>query len=338
MMLSVTTVAASPTEAPKKPAAKNVIIMIADGRGFNHLTAASYYETGKLDRQVYTRFPFRFAMSTYEVYRPTDSDYALCTGPTHPTGYDPALAWGSWGWVMECYTDSAAAATAMATGQKTYEGGIGVDINGNPIENILEAAEAKGKATGTVTSVPFNHATPAGFIAHNVSRSKYNEIASEMINVSGAEVVMGAGHPWYDADGMPVGSPDWGYIGQPDYDALVAGTAGGANPWTLIGTRAEFQALMSGPTPPRVFGLVQVAETLQQGRSGDLYADPFVVPLLETTPTLAEMSMAALNVIDDDPDGLFLIIEGGEIDWSAHDNLSGRMIEEHIDSTRLSRP
>jgi len=281
VMLSVTTVSASPTDAPKKPAAKNVIIMIADGRGFNHVTAASYYETGELDRQVYNRFPFRFAMSTYEVYRPTDSNYALCNG----RGYDPALAWGSFDWVMDCYTDSAAAATAMATGTKTYDGGIGVDINGDPVKNIVEAAEAKGKATGAITSVPFNHATPAGFVAHNKSRSKYKDIGDEMILKSGADVIMGAGHPWYDADGILMSVPDDYYIRMATWDALVAGTAGGdadgdgdADPWTLIQTRAEFQALMSGPTPDRVLGTAQVYQTLQQGRSGDAFADPYVVP------------------------------------------------------------
>jgi alkaline phosphatase len=320
MGLNLTAVSA----APKKPAAKNIIIMIADGRGFNHLTAASYYEYGKDGGQPYTRFPFRFAMSTYEAYAdPSDP----CSG----RGYDPAAAWGSFDWVMSCYTDSAAAATAMATGVKTYEGGIGVDVNGNRIQNILELAEAKGKATGTVTTVPFNHATPAGFIAHNLSRNNYQEIAAEMVDVSAAEVVMGGGHPWYNADGQLVATPDYGYIGQTTYDALVAGTAGGANRWTLIQTRPEFQALMSGPTPNRVFGLFQAAETIQYGRSGDPNADPFEVALLDSTPTLSEMSRAALNVLDNDPDGLFLIIEGGEIDWSAHDNLKGRMIEEHID-------
>jgi alkaline phosphatase len=329
MALNLSIASASPAEAPKKPAAKNIIIMIADGRGFNHLTAASYYEYGRDDRQVYTRFPFSFAMSTYELYRPTDGNYALCNG----RGYDPALAWGSWDWVMDCYTDSAAAATAMATGIKTYDGGLGVDISGNPVKNILELAEEKGKATGVITSVPFSHATPAGFVAHNVSRSNYKAIAHDMIN-SNAEVVMGGGDPWYDADGQPMATPDYYYLSQADYDALVAGTAGGANPWTLVQTRAEFQALTSGPTPARVFGLPHVAETLQEGRSGDVLADPFVVPMIDTVPTLVEMSQVALNVLDDDPDGLFLMIEGGAIDWAAHDNWSGRMIEEHIDFDR----
>ena len=52
---------------------------------------------------------------------------------------------------------------------------------------------------------------------------------------------------------------------------------------------------------------------------------------IETVPTLEEMTKAALNVLDDDPDGLFLMVEGGAIDWASHKNQSGRMIEEQID-------
>jgi alkaline phosphatase len=151
---------------------------------------------------------------------------------------------------------------------------------------------------------------------------------------------MGAGHPWYDADGLPKGTPNtFKYVGgETTWNDLVAGIAGGDadgdgvdDPWTLIQTRAEFQALMNGPTPKRVVGTAQVYQTLQYNRGGDSYADPFVVPLIESVPTLEEMTKAALNILDDDPDGLFLMIEGGAVDWASHGNRSGRMIEEQID-------
>jgi alkaline phosphatase len=129
--------------------------------------------------------------------------------------------------------------------------------------------------------------------------------------------------------------------GETTWNDLVAGTAGGdadgdgiADPWTLIEERAEFQALASGPTPKRLVGTAQVYQTLQQGRSGDAFADPYVVPMIESVPTLEEMTRAALNILDDDPDGLFLMIEGGAVDWAAHANQSGRMIEEHMDFDR----
>jgi alkaline phosphatase len=165
----------------------------------------------------------------------------------------------------------------------------------------------------------------------------------EIVIVSAVDVVMGAGHPWYDADGHLRQKPNsYGYVGgKATWDALVAGTAGGdadgdgvADPWTLIQTRAEFQALMSGSTPERVLGTAQVYTTLQQGRSGDAFADPYVVPRTETVPTLTEMTLAALNILDNDPDGLYLMVEGGAIDGAAGSHQSGRMIEEAIEFER----
>jgi alkaline phosphatase len=176
-----------------------------------------------------------------------------------------------------------------------------------------------------------------------VSLNNYEAIGQEIVNVSAADVIMGAGHPWYDPDGTPQATPNtFKYVGgQVTWDALVAGTAGGdadgdgvADPWTLIQTRAEFQSLMSGPTPKRVLGTAQVYQTLQQGRSGDAFADPYVVPPIETVPTLSEMTLAALNVLDNDPDGLYLMVEGGAVDWASHINQSGRMIEEAIEFER----
>ena len=334
MLIAVTPALAAPGVGPTKPAAKNIIIMISDGWAFNQLEAASYYEYGKEARQIYNRFPFQFAMSTYSYT--IGPDGFLCN-------YDPAKAWSDFEYVKSCYTDSAAAATAMAAGVKTYDAGIGVDKDGNPVPNTLELAEAKGKATGVISSVEWTHATPAGFVAHNVSRNDYVGIGVEMVNVSAADVVMGAGHPWYDASGNLKAAPNtYKYVGgKTTWDALVAGTAGGdadgdgvADPWTLIQTRAEFQSLMNGPTPKRVLGTAQVYETLQQGRSGDAFADPYVVPRIETVPTLTEMALAALNVLDDDPDGLYLMVEGGAVDWAGHSNQSGRNIEEAIEFER----
>jgi alkaline phosphatase len=75
---------------------------------------------------------------------------------------------------------------------------------------------------------------------------------------------------------------------------------------------------------------VQVASTTQQGRGGDVNAAPFVVPLTTDVPTLKDLTLAAINVLDDDPDGFVLMVEGGAIDWANHSNLAGRMVEETI--------
>jgi alkaline phosphatase len=330
------TAAAPPVPKPKPPA-KNIIVLISDGWAFNHLEAVSYYEYGKDARQIYNRFPFELAMSTYMA----DSDevpYYYCGW-----GYDPALAWSDFEYVMTCFTDSAAAATTMSTGVKTYRGAIGVDLDEEPLTNVIEVAEEKGKATGVVSSVEWTHATPAGFVAHNVSRNNYAEIGQEMVYDSATDVIMGAGHPCYDADGVFNDCTNtFKYVGgETTWDDLLAGTAGGDadgdgddDPWVLIEERAQFQALMDGPTPERVLGTAQVYQTLQVNRSGDYNADPYVVPFIETVPTLDEMTKAALNILDDDPDGFFLMVEGGAVDWASHGNSSGRMIEEAIDFER----
>jgi alkaline phosphatase len=99
----------------------------------------------------------------------------------------------------------------------------------------------------------------------------------------------------------------------------------------LIETREEFIALASGPTPRRVLGVPRIYATLQQDRMGDGQAAPFAVPKLDGIPTLKEMTLAALNVLDEDRDGFFLMVEGGAVDWAAHDHQAGRMIEEQID-------
>jgi len=298
---------------------KNVIIMIADGGGFNHYKSADYYNCGCSLCQPYEQFPVCLAMSTYP----------------YGGSYNPRRTWRKFDYVDKGATDSAAAATAMATGVKTYNAAIGVDVHKKPVLNLVERAEQLGKSTGVVTSVPFSHATPAGFTVHNPHRDNYQEIARQMIFDSNARVIMGCGNPDYDSNGSQTANPNYKYIDSSAWVVLKSGSAGGdadgdgkPDHWKFIQTCAEFQSLANGETPKRVFGVPQVFETLQQGRSGNASADPCVVPLTQTVPTLEEMTLAALNVLDEDPNGFFVMIEGGAVDWAAHNNRSGRLIEE----------
>ena len=306
--------------------AKNVIVLISDGSAYKHVEAANLYVHGATGMQVYQQFPHIYGMSTY----------------ADGGSYDPALAWSDFDYVKSGATDSAAAATAMSTGVKTYSGAIGVGPGGLPVQHILEGAEGLGKATGVVTSVEISHATPAGFVAHNASRNNYAQIGTEMVEQSEIDVIMGCGHPTYDDNGnLKTTGFEYKYVGgSGTWGDLVAATAGAAvdadhngtldDAWTLIQTSAEFTALMSGATPKRVIGIVQVARTLQQKRAGSS-AIPYDDPLIATVPTLETMTRAALNILDDDPDGLFLMIEGGAVDWAGHSNQPGRVIEEQID-------
>jgi alkaline phosphatase len=328
---SVALVAQAAIAAPaaaKAKAPQNVIVMISDGWGQNQIDATSYYMYGAPERQSYARFPFRFAMSTYEVEKPGDH----CMPPAG--GYDPALAWSDFHYVKyPCATDSASAATAMSTGTKTYNGYIGMDVDGVPQWNVMQEAKARGKAAGVVTSVELSHATPAGFVAHNISRNNYAAIANEMLNAD-LDVIMGAGNPEFDDNGDPA-AKDPKYVGGAATWAALKNPADGVlDGWTLIQTRQAFQDLATGATPARVVGVPQVYTTLQQARSGDGKADPYVVPFTQTVPTLVEMTRAALNVLDNDPDGFVMMIEGGAVDWAGHANQSGRLIEEQADFDR----
>ena len=303
---------------------KNIIVMISDGCGYAQIDAASIYQYGKTGEQPYEKFPVRCAMSTY------------------PAGksYDPIQASQSFDYVRQGVTDSATAATAMSTGYKTDNGKIGVDTQNNYLQNVVERCEQLGKSTGVITTVPISHATPAGFVAHNKSRNNYEQIASEMINDSAVEVIMGAGHPLYDDDGKKnILADSYKYIGGKEtYKALLAGTAGAdadgdgiSDPWKYFDKRGDFIKLAKGKTPKRVIAIARVESTLQEKRDGDDKAGAYQVAMNQNVPTLEEMTKAALNILDNDPDGLFLMIEGGAVDWACHANQYGRLLEEEID-------
>lgn len=307
---------------------KNIIVMIGDGCGFEHMLATQYYLCGDEPFPLFDGLS-AFAMSTYPVDKP---------------GYDPARAWSEFAYVKEGATDSAASATTMATGIPTIKGTIGKDKDGNRLLLISERAESMGKSSGVVTTVPLCHATPACFAAHATDRNSMKEISTQMIEESPLEVIMGAGHPLYDKSGkqLPGSAVDedrFNYVGGKEtWGGLAAGLAGGdadgdgtADPWTLVESREAFQKLAQGDTPKRVFGVAEAESTTQQGREGDAKADAFAVPRLENVPTLSEMALGALNVLDNDPDGFLLMIEGGAVDWASHGNQSGRMIEEATD-------
>lgn len=314
---------------------KNVILMISDGCGSNHLLATDYFTSGKAGTQVYEKFPTRLNMSTYSTGKiETDDDSRYI--------YNPATIWSSFDELKSRATDSAAASTAMATGIKTYNRAIGVNPNQENLRNITEDFEAQNKSTGVITTVELSHATPAGFVAHNADRGNYSEIANEMIKNSATDVIMGTGNPLYNDNGIErsnVDNSDYAFVGGSEtWDSLVAGNLGndadgdGDNDkWKLIQTKAEFESLQTGVVPNRIIGVPQVFSTLQYARDGAANAVPFAVKMNQNVPSLATMARGSLNVLDNDQDGFFLMIEGGAVDWAASNNQSGQMIEEETD-------
>lgn len=308
--------------------AKNVIIMIADGWDFNQTAALKYY-TGK--NPVYLTLNVKLPVSTFSA-----SGYQNPYQGAKP-GYDPAVAWVSDGkgglkpniaYFMGPATDSAAAATALATGIKTFDGYVNMSTDKQPLVTIGRLAKQAGKASGAISSVEWSHATPAVFgDAHNASRGGYAEIAREMVN-SNIDVIMGAGSPMFDDNGSPA-SKSYEFVGGQDtWKKLVDG---GFSNVHLLQSIEDFQKLANAKNPKgKYVGTVQVATTLQQARSAEDPQNVHLETFNKTVPTLALMSKAAINVLSRNPKGFFLMIEGGAVDWGNHANQRGRVIEEMI--------
>ncbi|MGM9922288.1 MAG: alkaline phosphatase [Bhargavaea sp.] len=196
-------------------------------------------------------------------------------------------------------TDSAAAGTAMATGVKTDNGVVGLDAEGNELESILEASEKAGKSTGLVATSTITHATPASFVANVESRNNETEIARQMAD-SEVDVLLGGGKNNF----------------------LPASVGGNQEERDLI---REVQEQGAAYVETR-------DELLDAGdldvENGDrligLFADDALAPELhrgETEqPSIAEMTEAAIDALEEDEDGFFLVVEGSQIDWAGHDN------------------
>jgi len=327
-------IAGSAAAAPPK----HVVFFIGDGMGFEHVELARRWAAADSSALPFVDWPLRLAVSTT---------------PAGAPPYDPEAYWGDPASRHHKVTDSAAAATALATGVKTGNGMLGLTPDGRPLHNLTEWLGERGLACGVVSTVPFVHATPAGFAVHVPRRDDYLKIARQLLLETRLRVIIGCGHPHYDGGGRFLDDPR-GYEqvgGRPLWDGLLAGATafdldsdgapdaelpdldgdGRRDPWRLIQERAAVQALAAGPAPLRLLVVPQVASTLQEERPGDPEGAPFAVPRTASLPTLAELSLAAINTLDDDPDGFFLMIEAGAIDWAAHANAGGRLVEELLD-------
>ena len=187
-------------------------------------------------------------------------------------------------------TDSAASATAYACGIKTYNGAIAVTPEGEPCRTVLEAAEARGMATGLVATSRITHATPASFAAHVASRGEEAEIARQMA-ASGVDLLVGGGARFFTE------APN-------DLRDLL--DEGG---WAVATDRAGYDRLSALPAaallaPDHLAYEIDRDETDQ--------------------PSLAEMTVKALDLLASAPeaqaDGFFLMVEGSRIDHAGHAN------------------
>ena len=181
-------------------------------------------------------------------------------------------------------TDSAAAGTALATGYKTTNGKIAYLTNGSEAKSILEIAQEMDKATGVVTTTYVQHATPACFMTHVSSRSMYNEIARQIIEESEVDVILGGGDKYFTEE---------------QYELME--TSG----YAIARERDSMNAISTG----KLFGIFSDSHM------------PYEVDRNQTTtPSLAEMTQKALELVSQDEDGFFLMVEGGRIDHAGHAN------------------
>jgi alkaline phosphatase len=190
---------------------------------------------------------------------------------------------------LDGVTDSAAAGTALATGVETHNGQLSTAPNGRPVETVLERAESNGKATGLVTTDAETGATPAAFAAHVMSRDWKLAITRQYVK-QGIEVLL---------------SSSW------KYTYLLDGRSG----VTYIDNSTDLAPYLAGetPWPTSLYGFPgegnrPLAYNLDREETG----------AVGVQPTLTDFTTAALNVLGQDPNGFFLMVEGGQIDWCGH--------------------
>ena len=248
-------------------APKNIILLIGDGMGLSQVSVSQFYnnETSNFDR---------FSI----------------------IGLIKTSAHGS------LITDSAAAATALASGVKTYNGAIGVTKDSISVETIVEQISNRGIATGLIATSSITHATPASFYAHVKSRSMYEDIAYFLVN-SDIDFFAGGGLKFFNK--------------RKDKKDLIAQLK--RNGFD-VNTVVLPQNILSNPPSgqPRKQAILLAEDEMpkmNEGR-GDF---------------LPNATKLALEVLSKNENGFFLMIEGSQIDWGGHDNDSDYLISELLD-------
>ena len=242
----------------------NIIYMIGDGMGFEFISA------------------YRYANSTLgaDTLTPTVFDDLLVGAATTYPDDDT--------WV----TDSAASATALATGVKSYNGAIGVDTEQHPQQTLMELARQHGWLTGAISTSQVTHATPASFFTHHPSRREYHAIA--------------------DSLATPIAPGKW------SFDVLLGGGY------------ADFSRADKDWLPElREQGMTIITEFEQMDGLTRLPAMGLFAPVglphaIDDQPRLASMTTTALRLLEqqqrEQQKPFALMIEGSQIDWCGHAN------------------
>ncbi|MCG8578697.1 MAG: alkaline phosphatase [Bacteroidales bacterium] len=196
-------------------------------------------------------------------------------------------------------TDSAAGGTAISTGVRTYNGAIGVDVNGEKLTTILEYAERNNKATGLVSTSAITHATPASFIAHQPQRNMYEQIAGDFLET--------------------------------DIDVFIGG---GADFFTkrVDGRNLVLELNQKGY---RVAYNIDEVEDVNSGKLAVLTAVAHNPGYRDRGEMLTKSTSKAIEVLSNaDSKGFFLMVEGSQIDWGGHQNDASYVTGEVLDMDR----
>jgi alkaline phosphatase len=287
-----------PAAAAREEVARNVILLVADGMGQAQQDFLRLAVAGPNGGEL--------AMDRLDVSGSVD---------TAPAAADQV-------------TDSAAAATAFATGVRTTGGAVGVDIDGEPLATALEVARDAGKATGLVTTGQVTDASTAAFAAHVTDPSRQGEIAQQYLEDARVDVILGGGEdawrPGADDPDTPT-TVNRGRKRAAGEDTAESDTAQGRSRGDLVARAVELgytpvgAAGLASASGDRLLGLFADQEMFQPGDEDTGQYAPAV--------PLADMTRAALRVLERRSAGLFLVVQEEGIDEMAHHNNAALVLE-----------
>ncbi len=297
-------IAATPAQA----AVKNIILMIGDGMGPQQVGLLELYAR-EAPNSIYAGTPTalsKFSASGYMGMSMTNPSDAIVV-------------------------DSACSATQLAIGKLAPAEVIGLDAQGNPQETLLEKAKRLGKATGLVSDTRLTHATPAAFAAHQPHRSLENEIAVEMLS-TGADVMLSGGlRHWIPQQVNDKGASYKKLRAMTGPSLRLKSKRKDSKNLLTIAKTAGYQLaftkdqLDSTNNDGKVLGLFAYS-----GMNDGIKHSKLLKDSNRIQPTLQEMTKKALDILSQDPDGFFLMIEGGQIDWAGHNNDTATMLHEML--------